>query len=547
MEIRRAYSTQEGLVRYWSDQAVALCHDIEDEGLEEHAEPVRVAQEALLHDRRIIAIGGAGSGKSALLAGLAGAPAIARHQRESRYVCWRYACRDGDATCSRFLPLPYLNGLELVDTADCGDEETREMCRALLQGADVVIGVVDGRAPAASPVWELLATLPEESLRTCLLAVTHTDRLGAEEGLRLKDTLRELSRSRVNYPLPPYYVCPGDARGMETFRSRVQEAMLAPHGLRALVRGLAERAADLVDKQSRILRARRAASLTDNSFISGIDQEIDNIQNYQMQGLAGHQDSMSEALRRVLPPLLQRVRRYFGWGLSPSTLLRLELLGADTDRALYRQVEQEVQDMQTESDRQFAHLCARHWKDVRPRMKKTIECELGEFPEAELETELRELRKRLCGDLYEPFANTGLRHQLFSLFIAQAGWMRACLIFICFLLVAGGVLGFIGQDVPAVCCVASAALVWLGGTIGSQVACYHVCREVTKLTDELRASMELSMRGALERLIVSRVAAYRRLYTEPRQKVSRQNEMLEPLQQRQKEIYLQLRTLIPRL
>lgn len=547
MEIRRVYSTQEGLVRYWAEQAVELCHDIEDEGLLEYAEPVRVAQRALLHDRRIIAVGGAKSGKSSLLAGLAGAPAIARHVPGGSYVCWRYVCRDGDATCSRFVPLPHLDGLELVDTGDCADADTRELCTTLLQGADVVIAVVDGRAPEDSPVWDLLADLPEPSLHACLLAVTHTDALGAEAALRLKDILRELSRSRLNYLLPPYYVCPGDARGIETFRSRVQETMQSTQGVRSLIRGLAERAADLVDKQSRILRVRRAASLTDNSFISGIDQEIDNFLSHQMLGLNNHRESMNAALMRVLPPLLQRVRRFFGRGLSPITLLRLELLGADTDRALYRQMEKEVQQMQVESDKQFAVSCAGHWRSVRPRMKKTIECEIGDFPEGDLEKDLNDLRKRLCSDLYEPFANTGLRHRLFNIFIAQAGWMRACLIFMCFLLVAGGALGFVGQNVPGVCCVVSALLVWLGGTLGSFLACRHICREVTGLTNELRVKMEQSMRGVLERLIVSRVAAYRRLYTAPRRKVSRQNEMLEPLQQRQKEIYLQLRTLIPRL
>lgn len=547
MELRRVYRTQEGLVRYWAEQAVGLCHEIEDEQLEEYAEPVRVAQKALRHDRRIIAIGGAGSGKSALLAGLAGTPTIARHKRTGAYVCWRYACQDGDATCSRFVPLAHLDGLELVDTADCGAAEMRETCTALLQGADVVIGVVDGRSPEASPVWDLLAALPEAGLHACLLAVTHTDMLGAEQGLKLKETLRELSRERVNYPLPPYFVCPGDARGMEAFRMRVQEALQGPQGLRAVIRGLAERAADLVDKQSRILRVRRAASLTDNSFISGIDQEIDNFLSHQLLGLNTHRENMNAALMRVLPPLLQRVRRYFGRGLSPTTLLRLELLGADTDHALYRQMEEEVQNMQLESDRQFALSCAGHWRAVRPRMKKTIACEIGEFPEADLEKDLQDLRQRLCNDLYEPFANTGVRHRLFNLFIAQAGWMRACLIFTCFLLTAGGLLGMAGQNMPAVCCVFSALLVWLGGTVGSQVASRYICREVTAITNELREKMELSMRGVLERLLVSRVAAYRRLYTAPRQKVSRQNEMLEPLQQKQKEIYLQLRTLIPRL
>lgn len=524
-----------------------LCHAIEDPELEEHAEPVIEARNVLDHDRRIVLIGGGRCGKSSLLAGLLGAPTLASCAMEGHYTCWRYVCRDGDATASRFVPLPSLNGLELVDTADCADAQVRETCLALMRGAEVVIGVVDGRAPEASPVWDTLSDLTEQELSDCLLVITFTDTMGAEEALKLKDVLRDLCLSRVRFSLPLYFVCSGDARSMDTFRSRVQEAMLGPDGLRAAIRSLAERAADLVDKQSRILRVRRAASLTDNSFISSIDQEIDNFLSHQMLGLSAHQENLNAALKRVLPPLLQRVRSYFGHGLSPSTLLRLELLGADTDRALYRHMEEEVKEMQTESDRQFSMSCALHWRSVRPRMKKTIECEIGDFPEPDLENELGDLRKRLCGELYEPFANTGLRHQLFRLFIAQAGWMRACMIFICFLLTAAGALGFVGLDMPAVCCVASAAMVWLVGTIGSHLACRHICREVTRLAEGLRIAMELSMRGVLERLIVSRVAAYRRLYIRPRQKVARQDAMLEPLQQRQKEIYLQLRTLIPRL
>ena len=546
MELRRVYNTQEGLVRHWSNQALELCHDIDDEELTEYTQTVHSARDLLQHDRRIIAIGGAGSGKSALLAGLAGASAIARHPRGEPYVCWRYLCRDGDATCSRFLPREHLCGLELVDTADCGGE-AREVCVELLQGADVVIAVVDGRSPGESPVWELLSMLPEKSLNATLLAVTHTDLLGAEQGLRLKEQLRELARERLKYNLPPYYVCPADARGVETFRSRVQEALLGPQGVRAAIRGLAEVAADLVDKQGRILRARRMVSLTSNTFIAGIDQEIDNILAFQMRGLDKLYGYMQDELERAVPPLLKRVRRHFGLGLSPSTLLRLELLGADTDRALYCQMERQVQNLQAETDEQFAALCLKHWCDVRPRMKKTIECEIGDFPEQALGEDLLDLRKRMSGELYDLVAGTGMRHKLYELFMAQAGWMRACLIFMCFLLTAGGVLGIVGQDVPAVCCVCAAALVWLGGAIGCQIASSHICRNLLSLTETLRSHMSSSLHGVLERLLVSRVAAYRRLYTVPRQKVNRQNETLEPLQMRQKEIYIQLRTLIPRL
>lgn len=547
MELRRVYSTQEGLVRYWADQAVDLCREIDDDDLEEFIVPVQEAQKFLLHDRRIIVIGGGRCGKSSLLAGLAGAPAIAGYERKEHYVCWRFSCRDGDATCSRFIPLNHLNGLELVDTADCSDDAVRETCGMLLHGSDVVIAVVDGRSPEASPVWDVLSTLPKLALDACLLVVTFTDKIGAEAAVLLKDTLRDLCMKRLKIALPSYFITAGAKSAMEVFRARVQEALQAPYGVRAAIRALADRASELIDKQSRILRARHSASQTMNSFISGIDQEIDNILSHQMMGLNMHRQNLDNVLRQAISPLLRRVRGSFGWVLTPTILLRLELMGAETDRALYGRMEDAVQHLQAESDKLFVDLCSRHWRDVRPRMKKTLECEIGDFPESSLETELGDLRKRLCSDLYEPFANTGLRHRLFRIFIAHAGWMRACLIFQCFLLTMAGAVGFMGQDILGMCCVASALLVWLGGTVGCYFACRHICKEVMKLAEQLCDTMDISMRTVLERLIVSRVAAYRRLYIAPRQKVARQDATLEPLQQRQKNIHIQLRSLMPRL
>ena len=535
------------MISYWAEQAVVLCKDIDDESIEEYAEPVRIALEALQHDRRVIVIGGKGSGKSAVLAGLAEAPVIASYKMEGHYLCWRFTCRDGDATGSRFLPLPHLAGLELVDTAACDMPAVRETCMMLLQGADAVVGVVHGAAPEGSPVWDMVAALPEAMRAACLIVVTHVDKLGAEAVLRLKETMRELSRKRVGMVLPLYFASPGESGDMAVLRSRVQEAMQGAHALRATVRSLAERTSDMVEKQGRVLRARETVSRTDSGFIAGIEQEIDYFSAHQMQGLQAHQECMNGAVMRVVPPLLQRIRESFGWALSPTALLRLELMGGDTDKTLYQRMEEEVKHLQTESDRQFAHACASHWSKVRPRMKKTLECEIGDFPEESLAEELRGLRERLCRELYEPFANTNLRHRLFRLFIAQASWMRASMVFICFLLVVAGVFGFIGHDVLGLICVVAAALVWVGGSVYHRLVCGRICDEVAMLIEHLREAMAVSMRGALERLIISRVAAYRRLYTTPRQKVARQDAMLRPLQERQKNIHIQLRSLIPRL
>lgn len=546
VELRRAYRVQESLVRYWAEQAVALCTDIEDEELDEYIAPVNAAIRALQNERRIIVIGTAQSGKSTILAGIADVPVIARCPMTDSYLCWRGGHRDGgDDSHARFLPLPWLNGLELVDTAAC-DGPAREHCEILLQEADAVVAVVDARAPETSPVWEMLAALPEHTLSGCILAITHTDELEGEGAVTLKSTLQRLVAGLKVSP-PTYVVHPGNTAGIESLRARLGEVMREPRPLRAAIHGLAVCAIDLVEKQSRILRARYSASLTDRSFISNIDSQIDHFLSKQINEIGTLQESLNKAVTDVLTPVLRSIRFAMGWVLSPTVLLRLELMGVYTDSELYAHIVDRVKSTQEKLDHVFTQTCAGHWRMIKPSMKKTLNFEIGEFPNVDLEEELAELRERLCQDLYEPFASTKLRHSFFRLFVAQAGWMRMCIIFMCFFLTTAGVLGFIGQDMLGIWCVAIALLIWLSGSLAHHRAYRHIAKEVSALTNALRLDMEQAMRPVLERLIVSRVTAYRQLYLKPRQKVARRDDMLKPLQERQKNLLIQLRTLTQRI
>ena len=64
--LKRCYSTQESLARYWALQAVELCEDIEDDSLAEPSSLVLAGIEAMHHDRRVVVIGAEDCGKSEL-------------------------------------------------------------------------------------------------------------------------------------------------------------------------------------------------------------------------------------------------------------------------------------------------------------------------------------------------------------------------------------------------------------------------------------------------------------------------------------------------
>lgn len=543
--LTRGYRLQEALVCYWAQQAIDQCSEIDDAALAEYVQPVQEALAAVRRDRRVVFIGGKGCGKTALLAAVSGHEIMAKAPWEGAYVCWRYRCTDGDATASRFLPDETLEGLELVDTAPC--ETAGEAIAKLLPGADVIVAVLDGRAPQDSPVWPLLAALPENAAGTLLLALTHTDALSADALLQLGQSIRDLCRDRLQAMPAACHVSPGNAAAIESFTTRVQEALNAPGGIRAALRRVQETAENLIYKQGSVLKKREDVMRLDTGFLAGIEQEIENFLARQQQGSNMLCDHFTDAVRRVRPRLLRRFGRTFGWFLSPVTLLRLEIFGAGVEKVYCSMVQQEVNRLQEENDRNFTLSCAAHWKSVRPRMKQTLDCEIGDFPEEELAAELAQLRSRMERDLYEPFLQDRVRPTLSAVFREPMGWMRALIIILCLLLATAGFVGYLGQDNMACDIIGAAGLLWIAGSIGHLIVAHRLKQEITNISEKLYTTMHGVLRPVVDRLIISRVAAYRRLYTTPRQKVSDREANLQPMQQRHSEIHRMIRAAAPRL
>ncbi len=538
MMLTRSYRSQESLVRYWAMQAVELCYAIDDvaaTNLVEHVPPVLETIRSMEAERRIMLVGGEGSGKSSILASLASCPLMAQVPMEGPCLRWRFRNDGGSVAHSRFIPLEHLEGLELVDTRSCASAETMEALRALLPGTDVLIAVVDGRDLESSPVWELLAMPEAAAIESCLFAVTYAN------SPQVSDNLRELCRERLRRRLPIYCINPAAEQVMEVFRERVQDALNAPSCLRAAIRQVSEASVDLMYKQGSALKSLEATDRTSSSFLRHIEDEIDNFLARQRSGLPRLLEAYMEVARRPLPRLLRRLRWVYGWVFSPVTILRLELLGSGCELFLYRHLREDVLRFQMDSDRQFTLSCAGHWKSARPRMIKELSCDIGEFPEEVLSQELARLRDRLGCELHVPFAREQMRLRMGKLFTARSGWMRNCLAFICLFLFFAGLLGLLGQDLPAVALASVSVLLWLFATLAHLIAGRRIRRGIEELGQLLENSIRMTLQESIGYLVTSRVTAYRRLYALPRRKVDELQRELKPLQEQHQNLIRQIR------
>ncbi len=485
-------------------------------------------------ERRVVMVGDKGCGKSTLLAGLAECPLMATVPMDGPFVRWRYRCDSGEAALSRFLPLPQLEGLELVDCCPCSAPGAAEAQRAIIRGADVVIAVLDGRSPDSSPVWELLASEEAAAVEASVFAVTFAN------GPEVSGRVRELCLERLGRKLPIYCISPSSSAAMEVFCERIQDELDSPTGLRADIRKVVEESTNLMYKLGSALKTLAEMHSTNSSFLLQIETEIDHFLVRQRSDLPRLVDAYAEVAGRARPRMLRRLRWVLGWVYSPITLLRLRQLGQGCELFYYCHMRQEVLNAQQEADIQFIVSCAAHWKSARPRMQKELGCEIGEFPEERFAEELERLRAQLGRELFTPFAREQMRHRFALLFNAHAGWMRTCLTFICLFLIFGGLFGLLGQDLPAVGFVCLSGLIWLAASVAHIVASYRIRRQMDDLCQLLDTSARMTLGESLGRLVTSRMAAYRRLYSMPRNKVALLQQRLQPLQEQHTHVNRQL-------
>lgn len=546
--LKRSYRVQESLVRYWAQQAREMYAIIGDDEMQPLLEAVEQSLAAMEGDRRIIVMGGADCGKTSLLSYISGLPVIrGGRQQESPYLRWRYGNNDGDAARSRFLPLPELKGIEFVDTGDCSEPEVQEELLRLLPGSDAAIVVADARQGGASPAWEVLQQLPINAVANVLVALTFTDHIGAEAALDLAARIREMCRQHLRLVVLVCSVNPTSEQGVETFLTRVQETLDSPEGARRAIRNTLEATGRLMTRQSGIINARTAAMRDETGFLSGIESEIDTFLAHQLDGVEGCAQDYASVPLGVLPKLQRKLRRSFGYVLSPLCLMQLEDMGAGAESSYYRLVCKEIMERQRESDSRFTASCQAHWRSVRPRMKQAIECEINDFPQDVLEAELNRLRRQLEHELYQPFNRLRIRSALDNAFSEQVGWMHTAHMLLCICLVLAGLLGFLGLDTLALCALGAVLGVWVLGAVKHAAVLRRLSGGLEREARTLDSVVQDEMPKLVRELVVSRVGAYRSLYAVASQRVSEYVERLQPLQERHTAILRELRTTAPRI
>ncbi|MFI3243676.1 MAG: hypothetical protein R3Y56_05430 [Akkermansia sp.] len=539
--------SSETLVRYWATRAIELAQSIEDTSLDESIARVQSDMELLKQDRRVLVAGERGSGKSSILAGLAGLPLLAKFALDEPYVRWRYSCRDGDASHSRFIVEPAMRGIELVDTQPLELPEQLDVVKDLARGADVLLCVLNARSPQSDLLWGLMESLPNDWLGHCLLVVTHSDSLSVDDALQLKLSLRERCHAVSNRAVASYFVPVNDAQTVAAFAEKVDELLNGPEGHRGSIKRVAQACDSLLYAEHAVLSARESLQRANAGFVEGIDREIDYFQSKQQEGLDGAIDHYFSVARESMPGFARVLWRGLNPCLTPSKLLRLECFAESAELFYYRSLCKELLERQAQADHIFTFNCEAHWKTSRPRMQKALACDIGAFSAQQLESSLSDLRRTFMVQLYDAFLEQKLRFRFHELLRGRFAWLRGGFLCFCLLVVSAGILGSLNEEQWAFALLGAAAVVWLISSLAILRTSYSIRKSMLAATDELVVAMKSYLHEPMGDYIIRRVTCYRRMYVLPRQTLAKQSATLLPMQKEHSDIHRQLRALQPHL
>ncbi len=537
-----AHRSQKSILQYLAGQALTLSRDIADSSLTEHEQELQQALDQLSQDRRILLFGRAKSGKSSVLAALINEPVIARAETRERIARWR-TCppNDGPDQRAHYLMRDELAGFEFIDTADCQLIGVEDRLPRLVEQSDIALAVVNSHDIENPIYWKTLAHLVEHS-EHCRFAIvaTHVDSLNAMQLLRLKGALQDGIRDYLPEPLPCFRLgSPDDIETMDELRAYVQHSLDARDALYRDLINTANACQTLLQKHAILLAARQSARHADTGFLQGIDREIDRFLERQLSGVESLTDSYMQEIHQLPSSLCAWIRSHFNSFFVPSDLLLFERVVPDIESQYYSHLRTRILERQEESDRQFVLSCESHWNDVGERMQDKLHCDIGSFQNITLSRELGELHRQLLYSLHCAIQQRKLRASARQLLLPQAAKLYPLFILICMIIAVAGIIGFYEYDLFAVLCLIGALLIWLIATTVQYYQLKSVGKALESLILDVGSSIEQSLQTALGELVLSRVAAYRQLYKQPREALVEQERMLVPLTHRQRKLYQQ--------
>lgn len=494
------------------------------------------------------AFGEKGVGKTSLLSLISGGVRWEKPEDVTRSGCvlWCYTSSSArwkktqpGGVIERYVAAEPLKKAVVLDSGPSDDPLVMEQAAPATAQADVIFLVFQEDNPMCPETWFLADRFQTNGYRNVVLVLTKYQ--GSSFDVRdILSRMQDIARERWGYS-PPAVAVSDEGEEREASLIKLDKAVAGLLSV-SLVRSsqlkaLLNQTDALIKELRNVVSVKDMAMRQDGGFLQTLEWEVDCLRESESQKVAGRCQALGEIAGVFLPEVMKAAARKLGYYPSLIRLFNYKSLAAKIDEWFFMVLGKALEARLESYDVEFLEQCRTHWNDVRPRALNQLNCEIGSFPEEEMEHELAMYRQHVRRSLYRPLVDFKLRSFLSEEFAKREDWMRSLISLCLGLFSLACICGLAGLYAPAYVLWVLALLVWLGGVYALSVSRRNFLQCSEELQGRFTEVVKKGLRYPLEKSALCSVSGYRAHMTAIHSQISLTREALVPIQERLSHVY----------
>ena len=494
------------------------------------------------------AFGAKGVGKTTLLSLLSGGARWETEEDATRSGCvlWchtpssaRWKKTQPGGVIERYVALEALKRAVVMDSGPSDDPLVMEQAASATEQADVIFLVFQEDDPLCPETWFLADRFHTNGYRNVVLVLTKY--AGSSFDARdILSRMQQIARERWGYQPPTVSLSIRE----EELESSLQRLDKAVSGLLSVslvrssqLKALLNETDRLIKELKSVVSVKDLAMRQDGGFLQTLEWEVDNMREAESKKVEGRCQTMGDIAAEFLPEVMKASARKLGYYPSLIRLFNYKNLPVKIDEWFFMVLGKALEARLESYDMDFMEQCRNHWNEVRPRALSQLNCDIGSFPEEELDHELALYREQVRRSLYLPLVDFKMRAFLVDEFARRETWIRSLISLCLGIFSLACICALVELYVPAYILWTLAFLVWLGGVYAMFVSRRNFLESSDELKDRFALVVREGLRYPLEKSALCAVSGYRAHMAAIHSQISLTRDALVPIQDRLSHVY----------
>lgn len=344
-----------------------------------------------------VVCGEVNAGKSTLINGLFGRELCKVNilPETDRVIWYRHGAPPRDIQSTDFLeeryrPIEFLRDFNLIDTPGTNSivKGHQQITERFIPVADLIFFVFPVTNPWGAATWNLISSLPAESLHHVAFIVQQADQRDAADIKVILEHMADLSVKRIG--IAPRIFAVSGKTAFEAKRSGAfGEKDYQRSGFPALEEFIGQRVCDSPERRNALQTWRNNASSAlrqiedriedqtrvlgdQNHFLESLEEEIDAMRERLVSRLPKHLAGVAEVFETEAVWVTGALRKWLGLIRSIFRVFVGDKTGSETERLFIERLRTAVEEVAESDGKDVVTACQAHWAQLGKRVEEAI-------------------------------------------------------------------------------------------------------------------------------------------------------------------------------